>query len=149
MDVLDAAIRDSIPRKTRKHRISPLITPTWKHLIKQKQLLFKKAKSSGNVCDWSNYKQIRNQVKNKIKKEYWKYINSLFSLSYNAAIGNSSRTKGNLIVPQHSRLLIHSFISLLISVTHSTIILRLSSPQHVHLQKQRRFATYQSPRSPL
>ena len=29
------------------------------------------------------YKQIRNEVKNKIKKEYWTYTNSLFSLSDN------------------------------------------------------------------
>lgn len=79
MDLLDAAIHDSIPRKSSNRRISPWITPALKQLIKRKQTLFTKAKTSGNIKDWRNYKQIRNELKNKTKKEYSKYVNNLFA----------------------------------------------------------------------
>ena len=83
MDLLDAAIRDSIPMKTCNRRLSPWITPELKCLIKLKQKLFVKAKTSGDSSDWSSYKLIRNEVKIKTKKEYWKYINDILALPDN------------------------------------------------------------------
>ena len=80
LDILEAAIHDSIPRKQRRRtKCSPWITPELKKLIHLKHKLFTKAKHSGTISAWLQYKQIRNKVKYATKTAYWNYVNCLFA----------------------------------------------------------------------
>lgn len=84
MDLLDAAIHDSIPQKTkRKTKNSPWVTPALKKLIIKKHRLFKKAKRSTLDLDWCQYKVVRNDVKKQTRKLYWDYVNNMFSSNDN------------------------------------------------------------------
>ena len=60
LDILHAAIRDSIPTKQRcLNKASPWITHELKKLIHLKHKLFTKTKHSGFNLAWLHYKQIR------------------------------------------------------------------------------------------
>ena len=79
LDILDATIRDSIPRKQSRRKKSPWITDELKRLIRRKHILFSKVKSSSSSEAWQEFKHVRNKVKNASKSAYWQYVSKLFS----------------------------------------------------------------------
>ena len=74
------AVECNIPSKfLSSKRNVPWFNSDIKKLIhkKQSQRLWKIAKSSGSPDKWSNYKKMNNEVKDKLRKAYYRYINNL------------------------------------------------------------------------
>ena len=72
------AVERNIPSKfLSSKRNVPWFNSDIKKLIHKKQRLWKIAKSSGSPDKWSNYKKLNNEVKDKLRKAYYRYVNNL------------------------------------------------------------------------
>ena len=69
------AVERNIPSKfLSSKRNVPWFNSDIKKLIHKKQRLWKIAKSSGSPDKWSNYKKLNNEVKDKLRKAYYRYV---------------------------------------------------------------------------
>ena len=76
-DRLQSSIDKNIPTFMLKTRHSlPWITPQLKRMLKKKQRLFKKARSSRN---WSGYREFQKHCRRELRRAEWQFINGKIS----------------------------------------------------------------------
>jgi len=69
---------DHIPHKTAKQKdCLPWITPNIRKLIRRRDRLYKKKKQSADPKITSKFKEVKRMIHMELRREYWKYIESI------------------------------------------------------------------------
>ena len=72
-----AAVETCIPTKSpRKMKNAPWLTPDVLKLIRQKRIVYQRAKASNSDNLWTRYRNLNNRIKKACNQARWKYLNN-------------------------------------------------------------------------